>query len=256
MAYVRAFSLSMIVFFFYAVVAPLQWLALRRGWAFSRQIPALFHRCLLAVMRIKVEIHGRPADVTPKLIIANHVSWTDICTLSTFAPVCFLSKKEVGTWPIISTFARLQRTVFVDREQPKSIVGANAQMVDRMDQGVGVVLFPEGTTFDGSMLGHFHSSHFAAPRDYLRRHPESGSFFVQPVAIRYSHKHVAWYGDASLLPHLMALLAGPSVRCDLYVCDPIVMTKTSDRKAIADRCNKAIEAMLVLHPNAAEPAAP
>jgi lyso-ornithine lipid O-acyltransferase len=253
MSYMRAFSLLVIVVFFYVVVAPLQWLALRRRWALSRQIPSLFHRCALAVIRIKVEVHGRPADDVPKLVVANHVSWTDICALSTFAPLCFLSKKEVGTWPIVSTFARLQQTVFVDREQPKSIVGANADMIDRMNGGVGVVLFPEGTTYDGTALGYFHSSHFAAPRDFLRRHPESGTFFVQPVAIRYSRKHVAWYGDASLLPHLLALLAGPPVRCDLYVCAPIEMTKTSDRKAIADACNKAIETMLALHPMAAEP---
>lgn len=244
MVYVRALWLFVMVMFFYVAVAPLQWLALRRNWPLGRRIPGIFHGCALGVLRIKVAAHDVPAAGTPKLVVANHVSWTDICALSTVMPVCFLSKKEVAGWPIVSTFARLQRTVFVDRQQAKSIVGANATMVDRMRDGVSVVLFPEGTTFDGSALGRFHSSHFAVARDFLRRHAEAETFWVQPVAVRYSQAHVAWYGDAALLPHLMDLLRKPPVHCDIYFCPPIAMHRGSDRKAVAEACNKAIEARL------------
>jgi lyso-ornithine lipid O-acyltransferase len=246
MAYLRAAFLIIVVIFFYLAVAPLQWLALRRHWPLALKIPALFHRCAMAMLRIKIETHDRAADHAPKLIVSNHVSWTDICALSTFMPVCFLSKKEVASWPIVSTFARLQRTVFVDREQPKSIVGANAEVVQRMRDGLCVILFPEGTTYDGSALGHFHSSHFAAARDFLRGATADETFHVQPVAIRYSDKEIAWYGDAALLPHLMALLKRPPARCDIYFCAPIPMRKDADRKAIASACNKAIEARLAL----------
>ncbi len=245
MAYARAISLFVVLLFFYAAIAPLQWLALRRKWPLALRIPGIFHRCVLAILRIEVTTHNWSAAHTAKLIVANHVSWTDISALSTLAPVCFVAKREVETWPVVATFTRLQRTVFVDREQAKSIIGANAAMADRMRESICVVLFPEGTTFDGTVLGHFHSSHFAAPRDFLRRHPDVDTFFVQPVAVRYSHKHAAWLGDAALLPHLFELLEGPPVRCDIYFCDPIPMTRGTDRKAIAEACNKAIEAMLV-----------
>lgn len=248
MAHIRATALFAVLFFFYAAIAPLQWLALRRKWPIARRIPGLFHRCVLRILRVEVRTHGFPGAATPKLLVSNHVSWTDICALSTIVPVCFLSKKEVGTWPVVSTFARLQSTVFVDREQAKSIVGANAAMVERMHDNIRVVLFPEGTTTDGSALAHFHSSHFAAARDYLRRAPQVGTFVIQPVAIRYSHKHVAWYGDAALLPHLLELLKGPEIRCDIYFCEPVSMTKGADRKAIAEACNKAIETMLAPAP--------
>ncbi len=244
MAYARAIALFAVLMFFYVAVAPLQWLALRRKWPLSLQIPGIFHRCLLAILRIEVITHNWSVGRAPKLIVANHVSWTDICALSTFAPVCFVAKREVGTWPVVATFARLQRTVFVDRQQARSIIGANAAMVDRMRDNVGVVLFPEGTTYDGSALGHFHSSHFAAPRDFLHRYADVDTFLVQPVAVRYSHKHAAWLGDAALLPHLLELLKGPPIRCDIYFCDAIPMPRGADRKAIADACNKAIEAML------------
>jgi lyso-ornithine lipid O-acyltransferase len=244
MAYLRAVFLFIVVMFFYAAVGPLQRLALRRRWPLSLWIPTFFHGCLLAILRIRVVVHDRPAGPPPKLIVSNHVSWTDICALSTFIPVCFLSKIEVAGWPIVSTFARLQRSIFVDRRQPRSIVGANATIVARMRDDLCVVLFPEGTTFDGSALGHFHSSHFAAARDYLRGAAASETFCVQPLAIRYSAKHIAWYGDAELLPHLMTLLKQPPARCDIYFCAPIAMRHDADRKALAEACNKAIDARL------------
>jgi len=244
MVYLRALSVLAMVFFFYVVVAPLQWLALRCHWRLALQIPGAFHRSALALLRIEVVVHDRPAHDTPLLIVSNHVSWTDICALSSVMPVCFLSKKEVAGWPIVATFAKLQRTVFVDRQQARSIVGANKAMVERMRYGVCVVLFPEGTTFDGTELGHFHSSHFAAARDYLHHHAQADTFWVQPVAIRYSHSHVAWFGDAELLPHLLELLSKPPVRCDMFFCEPVAMQGSADRKAIAQACNAAIDARL------------
>ena len=243
MVYVRALTVLVMVSFFYIVVGPLQWLALRWHWPIALQIPGLFHRSALALLRIKVVAHDRPTKSMPLLVVSNHVSWTDICALSTVMPVCFLSKKEVAGWPIVSTFAKLQRTVFVDRQQARSIIGANKTMVERMRDGLCVVLFPEGTTFDGTELGHFHSSHFAAARDYLHL-ADADTFWVQPVAIRYSHGHVAWYGDMELLPHLLELLQKPPVRCDIYFCAPVAMQKNADRKAIAQACNAAIDARL------------
>jgi 1-acyl-sn-glycerol-3-phosphate acyltransferase len=244
MMYLRAIFLLVVVMFFYVAVAPLQWLALRRKWPIARAIPIFFHRCVVAILRVEVKVLNPPENKAPKLIAANHVSWTDISTLSTCLPVCFLSKQEVAGWPIVSTFARLQRSVFVVREQARSIVGANAEIVERMQDGLSVVIFPEGTTSDGSELGHFHSSHFAAARDYLRRFPEIDTLFVQPVAVRYSHKHVAWYGDAALLPHLLELLRSPPVQCEITFCPPVPMHRDSDRKAIAEACNKVIEATI------------
>ena len=37
---------------------------------------------------------------TPMLWVSNHVSWTDIPLLGMVAPMSFLSKAEVRTWPV------------------------------------------------------------------------------------------------------------------------------------------------------------
>jgi 1-acyl-sn-glycerol-3-phosphate acyltransferase len=45
--------------------------------------------------------------------------------------------------------ANLAGTVFINRESMKNAVDAMGVMEDRIDSGVNVVMFPEGTTSDG-----------------------------------------------------------------------------------------------------------
>jgi len=139
-----------------------------------------------------------PPPQGPRLIAAN-VSWLDILALCSVEPVCFLAKREVEAWPVVSTFARLQETVFTDRHRRRTIPAANAAMAQRMLAGRPTLLFPEGTTGDGSALHKFHSSHFAAARDLLATASGIETVCVQPVAIRYSSPAAAWLGDATLL---------------------------------------------------------
>ncbi|MGB8279114.1 MAG: lysophospholipid acyltransferase family protein [Methylovirgula sp.] len=249
MAYLRAAGVFATLIVFFVVGAPVQWLILRLSLPVADVLPLLFNRMLLYFLQIRVIVHGETAEsaaeaALPQLLVANHVSWTDIPALGTIHSISFLAKREVAGWPIIATFARLQRTLFVDRLSRKSIRDANAAMAARMLEGGWVALFPEGTTHDGTELGRFHSSHFAAARDLLQSASHVEAVRVQPVAIRYSAPHAAWLGDDLLLPHVMELVKGAPVTCDLFFCAPVIFDRASDRKEIAQECNQRIEAML------------
>lgn len=247
MAYLRATGVFSTLILFYLFGAPAQWLILRIFPARAATLPLLFNRILLHFLQIRVVVYGEPPQVfskghvLPQLLVSNHVSWTDIPALGTLNTISFLSKSEVARWPIISTFARLQRTIFVDRQSRKSIREANAAMARRMLDGGWVALFPEGTTTDGSGVGHFHSSHFAAARDLLDSAPEVEAVRVHPVAIRYSSAHAAWLGDDLLLPHVILLTKGAPVTCELFFCPALFFDRTTERKAIAQRCTQRIE---------------
>jgi len=247
MAYLRATGVFFVIIGFFVVGAPLQWLILRLSRPGGELLPLAFNRMLLGLLQIRVRVHGREGKARisePQLIVANHVSWTDIPALGTIHKVAFLAKREVSRWPIIATFAKLQGTIFVDRESRKSIKEANAAMAQRMLQGAWVALFPEGTTHDGTAIGRFHSSHFAAARDLLQSSAHIDAVRVQPLAIRYSSAHAAWLGDALLLPHVMALAKGAPVTCEIFFCEPVIFDRTADRKEVARLCNQRIEAML------------
>src|ERR1700730_8590128 len=202
MAYLRAVLIVLTLLLFLSL-APLQWLPLGRRWPLRAWLPVALGRTLAALLRLDIVVDRGPPPRGPSLIAANHVSWLDIVVLCSVEPVCFLAKLEVEAWPVVSNFARLQETVFVDRQRRRTISAANAAMARRMLAGRPMLLFPEGTTGDGSALCKFHSSHFAAARDVLATASDIEAVCVQPVAIRYSSPAAAWLGDATLLPHLL-----------------------------------------------------
>lgn len=252
MAYLRALALVFVVLVFLCLT-PLQWVALRRRWPLRLWLPVAFSRTLAALLRLEVFAECAPMPQGPRLIVANHVSWLDILALCSVEPVCFLAKREVGAWPVASTFARLQETVFVDRQRRRTIPGSNAAMALRMFAGRPMLLFPEATTGDGSALRKFHSSHFAAARDLLSMASRIETVFVQPVAIRYSTPAAAWFGDATLIPHLWSVLKGAPIRCDLVFGGPLAYTRGVNRKMIAAQAASAIAGMLASMPRTAGP---
>jgi 1-acyl-sn-glycerol-3-phosphate acyltransferase len=232
MAYIRVIAICLALLVCLVVAVPLQWTALRLGWPSQRSVPVACCRILSRLLRMKVAAHGVPLRGGARLLAANHVSWLDILALSSIEPVCFLAKKEVGSWPIVSTFVRLQETVLIDRERRRSIPGANAAMAQRMLAGRGMLLFPEGTTGDGLSLKTFKSSHFASARDLLAEAAGVEHVAVQPIAIRYSSPAAAWHGDATLLPHIWSLLKGAPLRCDLVFGEPLPYSRGTNRKHV------------------------
>ncbi len=88
---------------------PVQAALLKASPRLARRLPHWYHRQVCRLMGIRLHVEGRIAEHAPVLVVANHVSWLDIPVISAVAPVSFVAKKEVSTWPFISTLARLQR---------------------------------------------------------------------------------------------------------------------------------------------------
>ena len=59
----------------------------------------------------------RTEDGRPVVFVSNHSSWLDVAVLGGRLPACFVAKEEVGKWPVISTIARLGRTLYVRRSR-------------------------------------------------------------------------------------------------------------------------------------------
>jgi len=246
MPYLRAVAIGLALIFFFFIAAPLQWAAMRLRPDLARRVPLAFGRTLSFLLQVEVATDGlsRASD-GPRLLVANHVSWIDILVLCSIEPISFLAKQEIASWPVVSSFAKLQQTVFIDRKRRRAIPGANAAMAQRMLQGRSVLLFPEGTTGDGKALLKFHSSHFAAARDLLADTEEVETVLVQPIAIRYSSPSAAWTGNALLLPHIWAILKGAPMRCDVAFGAPLPYARQTNRKIIAQEAKAAIVDMLV-----------
>jgi len=236
----------------YGITVGPQMLALRFGWDLQRRLPRFFHRLFLRMFHVRIEERGRPPDGGGTLVLSNHVSWLDISVLGSLHPVSFIAKSEVETWPVIGHFARLQRSVFIDRGRRKATAEVNSAVAHRLAGGDVIVLFAEGTTGDGTRLLPFRSSLVGAAQAALAD-PEVGPVRIQPLAIAYTRRNglpvtrrerpgIAWYGDMELAPHLRTFLEeGP---LDAVVTWGEPFRFDGDRKRATARAEAAVREAL------------
>jgi lyso-ornithine lipid O-acyltransferase len=85
-----------------------------------RWMPVAYHRIVCAILGIRVRVHGKLSEVTPTLLVCNHVSYLDIEVLGGLVPGSFVAKAEVATWPFFSTLAKAQRTIFIERSSGRA----------------------------------------------------------------------------------------------------------------------------------------
>jgi lyso-ornithine lipid O-acyltransferase len=240
MSYLRAFSFVVAMTLSFLFLVPLQALARHRGWAIQDAIQTGFCRVICAIIGIRVETLGRLSGVPPRYVVANHISWTDVIVLASVAPFVFLAKREVSTWPVLGLLARLQGTIFVTRGSGKDIPQVNAELCDVLSRGRDLVVFPEGTSSDGTSVFAFRPAHFEALRDF------EGAVAVIPTALLYTDGvkfiDVGWYGDMTFLPHLWSIMKRGGVTCSI-IFDEAMSTNGEDRKTLAAKAEARVRGL-------------
>jgi lyso-ornithine lipid O-acyltransferase len=232
-------SLAALVFL---LLLPFHVIGLAVGGRVAGVVPVLWHRFVIQLLGVRVIVTGRPAAERPLLLLANHMSWLDITVLASVTPLSFIAKSEVAEWPVFGWLAKLQRSVFIDRQR-RHATGATADLVAaRLSRGDVIVLFAEGTSSDGNRVLPFRSALIGAAQKAMAN---SGSAWVQPVAIAYTrmqglplgrqHRpHVAWYGGADLAPHLKRLMGRGGIDVHVVFGPARQLPKGADRKQLAE----------------------
>ena len=193
--------------------------------------------CRLLGMRVRV-IGARATAGSGRriLYISNHCSWIDIPVLGAELPGCFISKSEVAGWPLIGLVAKLGRTVFISR-RPGATGRERDGMRARLDAGDDLILFPEGTTSDGSRVMPFRTALFAAAEG-------EAPPLIQPVSIVYDRLAglptgrscrplFAWYGDMDIASHYWRLARHRGMRASVLLHTPIDPASYANRKLLA-----------------------
>jgi 1-acyl-sn-glycerol-3-phosphate acyltransferase len=238
---------------FLVIVGP-QLLALHFGWRLAERLPILFHRLFLKLFSVRVIERGRPPEALPTLVLANHVSWLDIPVIGSRRPLSFIAKAEIETWPVVGLFAKLQRSVFIDRGRRKATAEVNHTVARRLARGEAIVLFAEGTTGDGNRLLPFRSSLVGAARAALAD-PAIERIALQPLAIAYTRRNglpvtrrerpeIAWYGDMDLAPHLALFVRGGPLDAVVTWGEPIPFDAATDRKQATALAEAAVRAAI------------
>jgi lyso-ornithine lipid O-acyltransferase len=244
---------------FFALTVPLmpvQAVLLRFNANAARHFPYWYHRRVCRLLGIHIELDGEVARDKPVLLVANHTSWLDIPVLSAVAPVSFVAKKEVGGWPFVSSLARLQRSVFVDRAKRSAVGEAAGEILSRLEQGDTIVLFAEGTSSDGNRVLPFMTSLFAAAKPSGGPAQEASDAVVQTLSLVYTRLYgiplgradrpfVGWYGDMEMRSHAWRLLKSGPLDVRIRVGPPVPLTGFIDRKDLARRSEAEVREHVV-----------
>ena len=220
---------------------PLQWFFNKTDNPLRRKLPILWHHMAASLVGLKVRVKGEISVERPLLLTANHVSWLDIVALSVAGPMSFIAKQEVSKWPAFGMLAKLQRTVFVNRENRSATGEKTSEIAKRLHEGDAMVLFAEGTSTSGVHVKPFRSALLGA----VQKAAGGGeTIHVQPVAIAYTHisgmpafiderDFTGFYGDMDLVSSLWPILKEGAIDVTICFGEPIIADGTTDRKQLS-----------------------
>jgi len=96
---------------------------------------------------IKVEIKGAMPKNLPFVVMANHQSpWETIFLQYYFEPICTILKRELLRIPFFGWGLMSLDSIAIDRSNPREAIKmVREQGLNRLNRGINVLVFPEGT---------------------------------------------------------------------------------------------------------------
>lgn len=99
------------------------------------------------------------------IMYPNHQGMYDMLALLDACPkpLSVVAKKEVANIPLLSSIFKVDKAIFIDREDVKQSMQVIIQVAKEVAGGRNFVIFPEGTrSKNGNVLGEFKSGSFKA----------------------------------------------------------------------------------------------
>jgi 1-acyl-sn-glycerol-3-phosphate acyltransferase len=196
---------------------------------------------LLQIFGVQLQVnHANLLPQSSYLLAANHVSWMDIHAINAFAPIRFVAKSEVASWPIFGWMAKQLGTVFIRRDSSRNARQVVIDMAAIL-KTQSICIFPEGTSTIGKSVQFFKPNLFEAAI--------SAPAPVFPLAIAYRSRSTglrsdapAFIGDMGLLESMSNVIANRDIEVHLSLMEPYLTSNASnpERKELALYCQEAI----------------
>jgi 1-acyl-sn-glycerol-3-phosphate acyltransferase len=181
-----------------------------------------------------VRYPGSSPNGKGRMFIMNHRSGLDIPITLAFVEATILSRSDLAYWPVIGVAARRVGTLFVDRANRSSGAAIINTMASALERGKGVMVYPEGTTFEGDEVRPFRAGAFKAAA-------RAGAEIV-PIGLAYEGEAMA-FGDESFTRHMVRVSMAKSVRAAIQVGEPIA-TSGKDVNILMEDSHQAMQALV------------
>ncbi len=249
-ASLRFYSVVLVLGLVTLLLIPIQGLALKLNLGLARKIPMLWHKIATKMVGLRIRVTGNIPNTRPMMIVSNHISWMDIPVLGSITELSFIAKSEVNEMPGANLLSRLQRTIYVVREEKRKAGQQAQEITQRMLDGDAMVLFGEGTTHDGNRIGTFKSALLGAAQ-FALKDDQVDEVLIQPVSIAYTKLHgmpmgrytrakAAWYGDMTLGSHAINIMMQSAWDVEVIFGEPIVFDENSNRRQVAKQIQSEV----------------
>ncbi|XP_068163781.1 lysophospholipid acyltransferase LPCAT4 isoform X2 [Antennarius striatus] len=152
-----------------------------RSWLLDPIVFLLSRGVFFSLGFLWLKVKGRRADLkeAPMLVVAPHSGFLDMLVLCPAQMATVVSRSENLRLPVIGALLEFNQAVLVSRKDPESRKKTVTQVTERLTSNgywPQMLMFPEGTTTNGSVLIKFK------PGAFLAGVP------VQPVVLHYPNE--------------------------------------------------------------------
>lgn len=206
-----------------------------------KKIYIWWNRRLVKILGVRVYIYGKP-PLSPMLCVANHISWLDIVIIGSTQAIHFVAKHEVRSWPIIGWLAQLAGTIFIQRQNSRSMKQTISTLSEKLNTGSSIMVFPEATTTSGKQVNKFRTGIFQAAVVTAKA--------VQPLAIQYqSHGKVdtsivPYINDDTFIHNLLRVMKSSGISAHINFLTPI-SSLNQDRGSLGNISHTSISNMIL-----------
>lgn len=211
------------------------WNQVYKRWCCIR-INLFYCRLCLAIMNFKVKAINLPEEKQTYLHVGNHLGILDIFFINSLRPCLFVTSIEMKNTPFLGQICEVGGCLYVERRSRANMAKEIEDMRTALAQGFNVVIYPEGTSTDGSTVLPFKKT--------IMTSAAAGSVPIKPVVQNYievngepmSHKwrdHVCWYGDETFAPAMLRMLSLESLTVQLEFLDEILVENEDQRNQVA-----------------------
>ena len=177
---------------------------------------------------VQLRLHEKNIKPLPKqfILIANHPSALEDVGIPTLFDIYPLAKQGVRNWFLVGRINEAAGTMFVKRDDPESRHAAIDKLIEKLQQGYSVALFPEGGCKGRRIYEHFQTGAFDVSI--------STGIPIVPVFIHYEAQETfEWQAPYTLIDKMWHFMTSQNDQANFYVYDAIDPKEFKDKHVYA-----------------------
>lgn len=200
----------------------------KRRW--RQKIFAAWANSFVCISNLKVEVSGT-IPTPPFFLVTNHLSYADVGAISAVVKGVFVAKGEIESWFLAGRIVRDLGMIFIDRGNRRDIPRAGEKIIERLEHGEGVIVFPEGTSARGDKILPFNSSFFEFAAHSGIAVSYASLTYQTPPGETPASIAVSWWDNTNFFVHVWRLFKVREYTAILHFGEAAI--KNTDRKQLA-----------------------